>query len=49
MIIIPNEESDWVYHVGCNIHSPVLLIQRDNSDSEAKKNFEQIFKAYWTD
>ena len=42
MMIMPNEESEWVNQVVGYIHSPTLFIQRDNRDFEAEK------KA-WTD
>ena len=49
MMITPNEESEWIHHVVCHIDSPVLFIQHDNSDCEAEKKREHIFKMPWTD
>ena len=37
MMIIPKEESKGVYQVVRYIHSPALFVQRDDSDTEAKK------------
>ena len=47
MMIMPNEESDWVHQVFRYIHSPALFIQRDNSDFKGKKR-EGVLKMAWT-
>ena len=41
MMIIPNEESEWVHQVARYIHSPALFIQRDNGLSKRR---ERIFR-----
>ena len=48
-MIMPNEKSEWVHQVVRYIHSPALFIQGDNSDLEAEKKRERIFKMSWTD
>ena len=48
MLIMPNQESEWVQQVVRNIPSPALSIQWDNSDFEAKKG-KEIFQISWTD
>ena len=47
MLIMPNQESQWVHQVIRNIPSPALSIQWDR-DFEAKKS-EEIFQMSWTD
>ena len=54
MLIMPNQESEWVQQVVRNIPSPALSIQWDNSDFEAKKgsdlpNFLDRLKIYFAD
>ena len=44
MVIMPNEESEWVDQRVRYIHWSALLVQRDNSDFEAKKKRDWIFK-----
>ena len=38
MMIMPNEESEWVHQIVRYIRSPALFTQGDNSDFEAEKN-----------
>ena len=47
MMIVPNEESDWVHRVIRYIHTPAVFNQRDYSEAEKKR--ERIFKMSWTD
>ena len=47
MMIMPNEESEWVHQVFRYIHSPTLFIRGDNSDFEAEEKREQIVKMFW--
>ena len=42
MMIMPNEESQWVHQVVLYILPPALFIQRDNSDFEGEKKCEWI-------
>ena len=42
MMMMMNEQSELIYQVLRYIHSSVLFIRRDNSDSETGKNT-------WTD
>ena len=48
MLIMPNQESEWVQQVVRNIPSPAVSIQWDNSDFEAKKG-EENFQTSRTD
>ena len=45
ILIMPNQEGDWVHQVVRNIPSPALSIQWDNSDFEAKKNVNRSSKS----
>ena len=42
MMIMPNVESEGIHQVVRYFHSPVLIIQRANSDLIAKKKREKI-------
>ena len=42
-MIIPIEESEWVYQVLRYIHSPAFFIQRANSDFETEKKWTYLW------
>ena len=44
MMIMPNEEKEWVYQVVYYIHSPALFTQRGNDDFDGEIKREHILK-----
>ena len=41
-MITPNKKSEWVDQVVRYIHSPASFTQRDNSETEADKNVNDL-------